>query len=231
VAPKVIERAFNLEEPLRDPVGVYLNQPNPYAQRGRQLYWAVPLLVAALAVIQTVSAKRAARQDVLSTSFHYRAGETNAVVVTEPFELAGGRQALEYDLSAPVDNNWIELDINLVNAETHKVAAVCDRDIEYYHGYDDGPWSEGTQTRKELVPAVAPGKYYLAIEATADHAVKEMPYSVTVVRDAMVWSNFWIAAALVLVYPLYCWARAGTFEHARWLESDFSPFSSRTSDD
>jgi len=38
-----------------------------------------------------------------------------------------------------------------------------------------------------------------------------------------VWSNFWIALVLVLLYPLYCWMRSYSFERARWLQSDYMP--------
>ena len=75
-----------------------------------------------------------------------------------------------------------------------------------------------------LIPAVAPGKYYLAIDADADPALPEIPFTVTVVRDVTVWSNFWIALVLLLVYPLYCWLRSYMFESQRWSDSDYSPF-------
>ncbi|SPE51072.1 conserved hypothetical protein [Verrucomicrobia bacterium] len=222
VEPDVLEKAFNLEAPLPEPVGVYLNQPNRYAEKGQQLKWLVPFLLAALLVVQMVSARRTAHQPVLTGSYKYRAGVTNPIVVTEPFEVKGGKQALEYNLFAPVNNNWLELDIDLVNADTHQVAASRDQSIEYYQGYDDGPWSEGRQSQHVLIPAVAPGSYYLTIDASADVSVRELPFTVTIVRDVVVWSNFWIALALLLAYPLYCWVRASAFERARWLESDYT---------
>lgn len=223
VEPAVIEKAFNLEQPLRERTGIYLNQPNPFARKGGQLKWLVPLLIVALLLVQIVSASRAAHQSVLTSTFNYQAGVTNPVAVTDPFEIKNGSQALEYELSAPVNNNWIELDIDLVNAETHQVAATCEQGIEYYYGNDDGPWSEGRNSEQVLVPGVAPGKYYLTIDAAADSTVQQMPFTVSVVRDVTVWSNFWIALILLLIYPVYCWIRAYAFEQARWLESDYKP--------
>ncbi|HKI71658.1 MAG TPA: hypothetical protein VKA81_04715, partial [Verrucomicrobiae bacterium] len=126
-----------------------------------------------------------------------------------------------------------ELAIDLVNADTHQVAATREQGIEFYHGYDDGYWSEGKPTADVWVPAVPPGRYYLTIEASADPSVSAMPYAVTVVRDVAVWSNFWIALGLVLIYPVYCWMRAYTFERARWLESNFTPaiYAAQSDDD
>jgi hypothetical protein len=223
VEPGVIEKAFNLEKPLREPIGTYLNQPNPYLEKSRQLKWLVPLLVLALLLVQIVSASNAARQRIFAANFHYQAGVSNAPIVTETFEIKGGNQALEYDLASPVDNNWLELDVDLVNASTHQVSDSREQEIEFYHGYEDGYWSEGKRAEAVLIPAVAPGKYYLTIDASADPAVRAMPFSIAVVRDVMVWSNFWIALALALIYPIYCWMRSYTFERARWLESDYMP--------
>ena len=223
VAPEVIATAFNLEQPLRESAGIYLNQPNPYAERSRQLKLVVPLLLLVLLVVQIVSARNAAHQRVFSASYDYQAGPSNAPIVTPPFDIAGGNQALEYDLAASVDNNWLELDLQLINATTHQVADSREQGIEFYHGYDDGYWSEGKPSAAVVAPGVAPGKYYLAIDASADPRVTAMPFSVAVVRDVVVWSNFWIALAVVLVYPLYCWGRAYTFERTRWLESDYRP--------
>ena len=233
IDPEVIEKAFNLDDPLRERIGVYLNQPNPYAEKGRQLKWLTPLIVIVLLMVQFVSARNAAHQQVLNATGTYQAGISNALLLTEPFEIRGGNQALEYHLSAPVDNNWAELAIDLVNADTHQVAAAREQGIEFYHGYDDGYWSEGKPTADVWVPAVPPGRYYLTIEASADPSVSAMPYTVTVVRDVAVWSNFWIALGLVLIYPVYCWMRAYTFERARWLESDFTPaiYAAQSDDD
>jgi hypothetical protein len=223
VEPAVIEQAFNLEKPLYEPIGVYLNQPNPYRDKGRQLKWIVPIIVAALLLVQVVSASKSAHRRIFASNFEFHVEAGTAPIVTQPFEIEGARQALECTVSAPVDNNWLELDFDLVNADTHQVLDTREAEIAFYHGYDDGYWSEGKRSQSVLVSSVPPGKYFLTIEATADPAVSTMPFSVTVVRDVVVWSNFWIALALVLIYPVYCWMRYYTFERARWLESDFAP--------
>jgi ABC-type multidrug transport system fused ATPase/permease subunit len=222
IEPSVLDAAFELKEPLREPYGVYLNQPNPFAEKAQQLKWLAPAILAVLVLVQLVSAARAGDAKAAQTTGAYQAG-TNAAVLSEPFEIKGTRQAIKYAVAAPVDNSWVELDIDLVNAETHRVEATREVVVEYYHGYDDGPWSEGKQQQEALAPGIPPGKYYLTIEASADPKLKAIPFSVTVFRDVIVWSNFWIALGLVLLYPLYCWARSYNFERARWLESDYTP--------
>ena len=231
IAPEILQKAFGLEQPLPEPTGIYLNQPNTYLEKARQLAWLVPILVVVLLAVQIVSARRAANKEVVNAAYLYHAGNTNIVEVSPPFELPDRNQALDFVLYSPVDNNWLGLDIDLVNTKTQQPVASFEDDVEYYHGYDDGYWSEGSQTLHHLVPSVPPGKYRLAIEASADAGIGEKPFTVTVVRDVMVWSNFWIALGVLLIYPLYCWLRAYNFERTRWMDSDYSPYSKSGSDD
>jgi hypothetical protein len=232
VQPKIIQEAFQLE-PLEGltGAGVYLNQPNPHAEKSRQLAWLVPVLILILLAIQLVSAGRAANQQVFEGAYVYRAGATNSVVVTRPFKIAGGKQAVEIDFAAPVENNWLELGTDLVNTDTLQPIASFEQGIEYYHGYDEGNWSEGNRSPHHLIPAVPAGNYCLAMDLSADPAVGEMPFQVVVKSDVPVWSNFWLGLGCLLVYPLYCWFRSYRFERARWADSDYSPYASSSSND
>jgi hypothetical protein len=230
IEPKVVQEAFGLEQ-IPDTAGVYLNQPNPHSEKARQLKWIVPILVALLGLVQWISTTRAANQKIFQGDFVYHAGISNPPVMTEPFEVKGSRQPLEFALHSPVDNNWIEVGIDVVNTDTKQVAASFEQGIEYYHGYDDGPWSEGSTVANRLVSAVPPGKYYLLIDSSADPAVPEKPFDVTITRDVPLWANFWIALALLLAYPVYRTFRAHVFERTRWMDSDYSPYAGSSSDD
>jgi hypothetical protein len=124
-----------------------------------------------------------------------------------------------------VDNQWFEVGCDLIQADAQEVreAAVG---VEFYHGYDEGYWSEGSTRGDSLLPAVKPGRYYLAVEPEADPGVGEISYRLAVVRDVTVWSNFWLGLVLLLAYPLFRWAREHAFERRRWSQSDFSPYAS-----
>ncbi len=228
---EALQQAFNLPGQPGEPMGIYLNQPNPHENKARQLKWLLPIVLIVLVIVQMVSCKNSANEPVFAAQYVYQRGNTNAIV-SEPFEIRGNsKQAIEFTMHAPVNNNWIELDIDLVNAESQKVEASFEQGIEFYSGYDDGAWSEGSTVEKRLVCSVPPGKYYLTIEGAADAAVTDMAFDVRVVRDVVLWANFWIALALILAYPLYCILRAHSFERSRWMESDFSPYTSFTEDD
>jgi hypothetical protein len=226
IEPETIRQAFRLEGPPRERLGIYLNQPNPHQAKGAALKWLGPLFAMLLLLVQAVSCSRAANERVFDQVFIYRTGVTNPVAVTTPFEVRGGRQALEFRFDAGVENAWLELGIDLIDQDTQQIAASFERGVEYYHGWDDGAWHEGSQTTRHVVPAVKPGRYHLLIDALADPQITELPFRVIVVRDVVLWSNFWIAFALLLAYPIVRLVRAQMFEHARWLESDYSPYGS-----
>jgi hypothetical protein len=228
VEAKVIQEAFKLEQALPQKRGVYLNQPNPWSEKARGLSWLAPLIILSLLAVQLISVGRAAKREIVSNAYVYHQGATNGLVVTAPFDVPGGAQALDFALQAPVDNNWLEVGIDLVNTQTMQPVEAFDEGVEFYHGDDDGYWSEGGQTKHRLLSAVPPGNYVLAIEPSADPAIREMPFTLTVTRDVPVWSNFWIALALAAIYPLYCLVRAYSFERNRWMQSDYSPYASST---
>jgi len=100
IEPEVIEKAFALEEHLREPVGPYLNQPNPYAEKGRHLKWLVPLLVVASLINSTNLGNRAAHKSVLTATYNYQAGVTNPIALTEPFESRWQIKRCNINLSA-----------------------------------------------------------------------------------------------------------------------------------
>lgn len=223
LAPGVVQAAFRLTKPLPEPSGPYLNEPNPHREKGRTLRWLFPVAALLVLLIQALTASNPGGRMVFESSFVYRAAETNVPVVTQAFRVEGTRpQAIEIGLSAPVENQWFAVDIDLVEVATKKVREVG-VGVEFYSGFDDGPWSEGSTTASTVVPSVAPGSYYLVVQAATDPAVTEMGYELRVKRGVTLWSNFWIAMVALTVYPAFRWIRELTFERRRWSQSDDSP--------
>ena len=80
---------------------------------------------------------------------------------------------------AQPDNNWLDLDLELVNAKTGQVYPES-IELEYYYGTDeDGAWSEGAKHNSVAISSAPAGEYYLTIEPSADPAVARMPYHLT----------------------------------------------------
>ena len=222
--PEAVYSAFGVEVSPPRPEGAYLNQPNPHRDKGRTLRWLCPVLAGALVLVSLAGAASKANQTVLSHTSDFVTGASNAPVVTAPFEIGGTHdQGVRIQLSSEVSNGWLEAGVDLVNAETKAVREVV-LGVEFYSGYDDGAWQEGSQSAEVLVPAVPPGRYYLVVEPEGQPGRDQVPYHLTVVRDVMVWSNFWIGLSILLAYPVYRWLREHAFERERWAGSDFSPY-------
>ncbi len=147
--------------------------------------------------------------------------QSENVFLTPHFLIENHQEKLDVVGTANVDNNWLDLDMELVDAKTN-VTYPAEMEISYYHGYDDGEWSEGGRNATASIASVPPGEYFLSVEPDADPAIKMMPFTVKVQRGGVFASNFLLSLGIVLLYPLYLLFRKYTFERARWAESDYN---------
>jgi hypothetical protein len=143
--------------------------------------------------------------------------------VTEPFQITkqGG---VEISASAPVNNNWLGLDLELINQTTgeHFPAELT---VEYYYGHDeDGNWTEGGQRASTSIPGLSTGTYTLAMETEADPAITKMNYTIEVSGGQTYWSNFFLCGIALLVWPIYNAYRAIRFEMSRWANNAHTPY-------
>lgn len=215
--PDAIAQIFGVKDRLREPVGVYMNQPNPWKSKGGSLGWTTALLLAILLAIQVFSVVRARNEVVADRTFTYVAGGSNTIPAIE-FEVKGGQQPVAITSVAPsLDNSWMEIAYELQGIQNGERRHFVEG-LEYYYGSD---WSEGRRKKTSVIPAVAPGKYRLLVEAAADPQIPQANYYVHVRTDVPVWRNFLICLALLLAYPLYRFARSRSFEHQRWAQSDY----------
>ena len=219
---KAVASAFNVKN-LPKPAGIYLNQPNPYAVKWREVRWLAMLFIAVFTVVQVVTSSHARRKVAYNAELAYHRVSLEKTMVSPKFEIEGGQQMVEITAAAPVDNNWLGLDLELVDAKTGQVYPES-LELEYYHGADsDGPWSEGSGSNSVAIPAVPPGEYYLTLEPSADPAVKDMPFHITLTSGGVFWSNYFFGLMLILAYPIYLLIKRSTFESRRWSESDEIP--------
>jgi hypothetical protein len=221
IDPAVVGTAFNVKD-LPKPSGLYLNQPNPYIERWKGVRVIALLAVIAFTAIQIMTASHAKRKVDYDVDLAYRWDDGGKVVVSPKFKIEGSQQLVEIEADAKVDNNWMEFDMELVDANTRQVYPAT-VEIEYYHGYDeDGSWSEGSGSNSVAIPAVPPGEYYLTIEASSDPLTTSMLYHVALSSGGVFWSNYFFGLLLILAYPIYLLLRRNGFENLRWAESDFS---------
>jgi hypothetical protein len=219
--PELIWAAFKPRIPINAPIGIAPNQPNPAAGPARQLGRLLAVFVIVLVLLQSGFFFASQHKLVFQQNYQFDQSLKDKTLTTETFELTGHPSNVIIESRSNVDNNWLYLDITLVNEETGAVYPVG-REISYYHGVDEGEaWSEGSQADSAVLAQVPAGRYYLNIEPeTPGSAVS---YEVQVYRDRPGWSNFFIALTVLLLLPLFSLWKKRSFENARWSESDHPP--------
>jgi len=146
---------------------------------------------------------------------------TPQAMFSSPFELKSNRN-VRITASAPVNNSFVELDVDLINEQNNEVESVS-IPIEYYTGSDsDGAWSEGGQQNNADISALPGGKYTLRVEGTWQNWQEQMPVTVKVEQNVSRGVNFFCAFVILLIIPLLALFRKFAFESRRWKDSMFS---------
>jgi hypothetical protein len=221
-----IQTAFGI---LPRPHGVAANQPNPYAARFGSHLKLCAIMSILLLLGQCAIAGKSANQTVLEQPYQMSPQDNGKPIIIGPLELTSGTTNVELFTQSPVQNNWLELEADLVNTQTQEQFSL-NQTIEYYSGYDsDGYWSEGSQSQSAMATHVPSGRYQLVVTPNSGTAASApllanslINYQLTLKRDVPIWSNFWISFVMFLLLPLYLLWRKSAFERTRWEESDIS---------
>ncbi len=217
---KTVREAFGVKGIFPTSSGVAPNQPSPMA-RAKGIYRATFIMLAAMFVCQLLSSFASADREVFSQTGQVAktAASPSAEFLSEPFPVAGSGN-VESALSAQVDNNWVELDMSLVD-EGSGESFDFRQMAEFYAGYEGGEsWSEGDRRDEFVIPEVPSGNYRLRIAALSD---KVTHYSLSLKRDTPLWSNFFLCALALLMIPCLLGFMQYMFEVSRWRESDNAP--------
>lgn len=228
LAPAEIAKAFSLPGELPAPVGVFANQPNPWQAHRRHafgLLWKLALLAL---LVQGFFLFDGGGRSLLRQSFTLSAQQGE--VTTKEFQLARPLRKLVVTNQTSLDNNWIGLDMMLVNKQTG-LAWPASRELSFYHGYDDGYWSEGNNADEVVFHDIPAGTYYLTLEPDLAPENPVAVHDTLEVRTGGAgWSNFVILLVFLMVFPVLTLLRHAAFENRRWLESDHPPENSADAD-
>ena len=144
------------------PSSVGANQPNPYAAARSKLLPAAIIAVIAATLVQFAGVFTSDNAQVSASTLSFTAADKEKPVVGPSFTLATDGN-LVIDTASQLDNNWLELDLSLVNEQTGQTYDVT-QGMEYYSGYDsDGAWTEGDNTSSVTFPHVPAGSYKLLV--------------------------------------------------------------------
>jgi hypothetical protein len=218
--------AFNLTVPVPEKIGVGATQPQKASINVELVKKVTGVALILLLILQFFISSRAREETVFRNSYPLPDSVAAKPVVTPAFTVDGGTTGtsnLEFNLYAPVDNDWLELDITLINDQTGEEYQF-EAGVEYYSGYEGGEnWSEGSRTRSRFVSAVPAGKYHLNLFPAKSAAARNMHFELEVKQDVPMLSNFYLTLLALLVFPAIQWWRISNFERLRWMNSDYSP--------
>lgn len=208
-----VEKAFGVSD-LPKPFSVAPNQPFTggfYIKYGLAML-GVLLLVAVLMIpLSGFSSTPLSQHIVLPPTANAQAAQTG---FSQPFELKGNRN-VRITASAPVNNSFADLDIDLINEQNNEVESI-NVPIEYYTGSDsDGAWSEGGQTQDATLSSLPAGKYTLRVEGTWQNFQQAMPVTVKVEQNINRGVNFCLAFGVLALLPLLGLIRKWSFSTLR----------------
>ncbi len=145
---------------------------------------------------------------------------TPQTVFSQPFDIKANRN-VRISASAPVNNSYASLDVDLINEQNSAVESV-EIPIEYYTGVEDGEsWSEGGQNADAAMSSLPAGKYTLRVEGTWQNFSQALPVSVKVEQNVTRGVNFLLSFFLLALLPVFGIVRKFMFESSRWSESMF----------
>lgn len=131
-----------------------------------------------------------------------------------PLHLPRAATGVEIRAAASLDNEWIELDYELVDRRTQASYPV-DGLAEFYTGYDsEGRWSEGDPQPARTMARIPRGDYDLVIEAKGASwpapgffdppapVTRTVPVAVDIRRDIFFTENFVLALIALFAWPV-----------------------------
>lgn len=149
--------------------------------------------------------------------------------ISNVFELRKWKSNLEFQINAPVDNSWFELEATLVNKASGDEYSL-QQGVEQYHGVTDGEsWSEGGTQETVYLSSIPEGEYFLKLTAIHDvysyiTGSRLNSFSLRVTNDVPMTRNFWLIIIVVLIWPVYKIYTINYYERKRWENSSFNPY-------
>ena len=220
-----VKKAFRLKKGAAAPQGIASAQPNPFKAKASEAWKFTALWSGFLLLLIVAFSAMGTTAEYFSGSYTVPAGVASgspeSQQFTDPFQIPK-KVPLEVTVYSPgLDNNWLGVEVALVNTSTGEVVAVYNEN-SYYSGVDDGEnWSEGSRDSSKQTADVDPGMYVARLTPQFE-AGKAVPFTVRIAADggAGIVCPLLIFILLLLV-PIYYSSRSSSFETRRWNEAVF----------
>jgi len=150
------------------------------------------------------------------------AGTSEAVgsqsFLSQPFDVPP-HENMEVRLQADVDNAWAWVGGAIIQKDTGESDSF-EVEASYYHGYDDGYWSEGSPIAAAHFSALPAGRYVARFDYEWDPKRPRPSATLTVSSGVSRAWRFGLALLLVWLIPLVRLVQRGRFSYLRWQESN-----------
>jgi len=229
-----IWQAFKLPGSPPPIYGIFANQPSSYgstvASSWSTWVWLNVVLAALVFLFMFISPGRIAFSDhyVYSQGVKPDVAFSNTeAFVTPTFQLDGRKSNVELSIHTDLDNNWVYFNFALINNQTGE-SFDFGREVSYYH---DSDGSDGNRNNSVIIPSVPSGQYYLRVDPEMARGSPFVAYDLQLRRNVPNYGFFGLAFVLLLIPPAFTTFRRGSFEAARWRESDYAPIPKSGDDD
>ena len=120
-----------------------------------------------------------------------------------PFHIDNSSHLVELDIDTDLSNDWVYLDISVLNAKTKEEVYNLGKEVSYYHGYEGGEsWSEGSKDAQAYFKVQNAGDYILKFDRPGYHrdSALRVTISENVVRNYYFFALFIFSVVGILVY-------------------------------
>ena len=226
---KEIKKAFDIKEPMPQKQGVGSIEVSELMRLYPSFKQASIVFLVVLLILQAIFAITAKNDEVYYQSYNLADSTMKFPIITPSFTLESsplGKANLDFWMSAPIDNDWFEADITLVNNDTDE-EIYLEEGVEYYSGYEGGEhWAEGSNYNDMILSSISDGRYHMSItpilSSSAYYHSNLTTFSLRVLRDVPSWRNFWFLTLFICaIFSAYAfWI--STKEGTRWINSEFN---------
>lgn len=225
ITPKEVGDAFNVPvNKLPSKTGIGYTQPIVTGFSESTMIRFSILIFFLIVVLQLFFSMSSSEKQVLYQMYDKAQMKDQKMIATESFTLEGDMKSVEIEVYAPITNDWFFAEFSLIN-EQDGTEYNFTKDIEYYHGQEDGEsWAEGEQRGEAFLSQIPGGKYHINIYP--EFSMLNHEFNIIVKRDVPTASNFFIVLIVLILFPVGYYIRKHILERRRWSDSEYSPYSS-----
>ena len=130
------------------------------------------------------------------------------------FKVPDGATVMGLKVETSLDNGWLAIDSELIEADTEDIVGASSAEVAYYHGYEGGEsWSEGSRKKRKLFKAPPGGDYQIGLYMEGDqHPI----VTVTVTTGNKLTRYPLLMLILSLIVPGWLFIRNQAHEQQRW---------------